>query len=146
MTAIASIALLTPGAAVHDPVPFESRRRRVEIIGEVNETTIGIVGWSTAGLAAVELAALHPWIRRLALVNVPCEAAALRVEPAEVTAKALLVFGGRDPTTGSAHGRRWQRLLPHARLEMIPDGDHDLLARAWPRILAHVAHGRLHPV
>jgi pimeloyl-ACP methyl ester carboxylesterase len=143
MTAVASIALLTPGGA-HDPNPSESQRRRVEIVGEVNDTTIGIVGWSTAGLAAVEAAARHPSIARLVLVNVRCETEKLRVEPAHVTAKTLLVFGGRDPSTGSAHGRRWQRLLPHARLEMVPDGDHDLLARVWPRILAHVAPGRVH--
>ena len=145
MTGRASIALLTPGVAGHDPDPSESRRRHVEIVGDVNETTIGIVGWSSAGLAAVELAARHPSIPRLALVNVRCETEQLRVEPEAVTAKTLLVFGALDATTGSAHGRRWQRVLPHARLEMIPDGDHDLLLRVWPRILAHLAPGRLHP-
>jgi pimeloyl-ACP methyl ester carboxylesterase len=127
------------GNPLGDPDPTESERRGVVVTGEVDATTIGIVGWSTAGPDALALAAANPHVARLVLVAVPYEPAKIEVELSGVTAKTLLLFGAQDPATGSQHGRNWQKALPSARLEMVPDGAHDLVGRMWARILAHVA-------
>ena len=60
-------------------------------------------------------------------------------ELSEVTAKTLLLFGAKDPATGSKHGRWWQQRLPDARLEMNPQGGGDLLGPMWKRVLSHLA-------
>ncbi len=51
-----------------------------------------------------------------------------------VTAKTLLLYGTADTRTGNSHGTRWQKKLPNARLEMVPNGGHDLLVPKWGRI------------
>lgn len=43
-----------------------------------------------------------------------------------IKAPVLLIWGGADPVSPPSVGERLQRLLPHARLEVIPGGDHDL--------------------
>lgn len=58
------------------------------------------------------------------------------------TAKTLLLYGSADSQTDSAHGRRWQRRLPNARLEMVPGGGHELLVPMWARVLSHLAPRR----
>ena len=55
-----------------------------------------------------------------------------------VAAKTLLVFGQQDPDGGYAHGKWWRDALG-ARLEMVPNGGRDILERAWPRVLSHLA-------
>ena len=62
-------------------------------------------------------------------------------EPAGVAAKTLLLYGGRDPI-GGRHGRWWQRQLPDARLEMVPDAGHLLVIPVWERALSHLAPRR----
>ena len=78
---------------------------------------------------------------RLALVAtpIPADEHTLGFALSEVTAKTLLLIGARDPKTGSRHGTWWQRRLPNARLEMDPDGGHDLLVPKWKRVLSHLA-------
>jgi pimeloyl-ACP methyl ester carboxylesterase len=44
----------------------------------------------------------------------------------EVAAPTLLLWGDADPFSPIAVGEHLARRLPHARLEVIPDGDHDL--------------------
>jgi pimeloyl-ACP methyl ester carboxylesterase len=103
---------------------------------------VGVVGSSTAGLDALVFAARHPrLVDRLVLVGtpIPDDEAALGFELSEVTAKTLLLFGAKDPLTGSRHGSWWQKRLPDARLEMSPDGGHELLVPMWKRVLSHVA-------
>ena len=39
---------------------------------------------------------------------------------------ALLVWGDRDPVFRQRDLRRWQRLLPHARTEHLPEASHFL--------------------
>lgn len=56
-----------------------------------------------------------------------------------LTAKTLLLFGAKDSLTGSRHGIWWQKRLPDARLEMSPQGGHELLVPMWKRILSHLA-------
>ena len=63
-------------------------------------------------------------------------------EPAEVSAKTLLVYGGEDPIAGGAHGRWWQRQLPNARLEMTPGAGHLLIVERWARVLSFLAPDR----
>jgi pimeloyl-ACP methyl ester carboxylesterase len=103
---------------------------------------IAVVGWSARGLDALAFAARHArLVDRLALVAtpVPADTDALGFALSDVTAKALLLFGARDPMTGSRHGTWWQRHLPNARLEMDPNGEHDLLVPKWKRVLSHLA-------
>ncbi len=135
-----SVVVRSPsGTSVGDPDPAETQRRGVRLARDVDAATIGIVGWSTAGLDALAVAAANPGVPRLVLVAVPYEPDMLEFDLARVTAKTLLLFGAQDPATGSRHGRSWQKALPNARLELVPDGGHDLVGRMWARILAHVA-------
>jgi pimeloyl-ACP methyl ester carboxylesterase len=78
----------------------------------------------TAGLAA-DLAGycLRPW----------------GFEPAQVGAKALLLYGAKDPIAGPRHGIWYQSRLPDARYEQSPDSGHMLVIPRWPRILSFLA-------
>jgi pimeloyl-ACP methyl ester carboxylesterase len=60
-------------------------------------------------------------------------------DPADVRSEVLLGYGGADPIAGPAHGSWWQRALPHARLEIVPDAGHLLVVPIWERVLAHLA-------
>lgn len=113
----------------------------VRLLEEWDEGASAVVGWSSGGWAALELAAEHAdAVERLVLVATP--------RPDEdadwldgVTAKTLLLYGSADPAAGSSHARWWQQRLANARVEMSPGGGHDLLAPLWPRILSFVAPG-----
>lgn len=59
-------------------------------------------------------------------------------EPADVAATVLLLYGQSDPVAGHAHGEWWQRHLPDARLEMVPDIGHLVVIPTWKRALAHL--------
>ncbi|MCU1505274.1 MAG: alpha/beta hydrolase [Microbacteriaceae bacterium] len=61
-------------------------------------------------------------------------------DPASVAAKTLLLYGGADQITG-AHGRWYQKRIPHSRLETVKDVGHLLVVPMWDRILSHVAPG-----
>jgi pimeloyl-ACP methyl ester carboxylesterase len=62
---------------------------------------------------------------------------------AEVAAPTLLLWGDADPFSPVAVGERLAALLPDARLEVIPGGDHDLgrhhAGRLAPLIDAHLS-------
>jgi pimeloyl-ACP methyl ester carboxylesterase len=60
-------------------------------------------------------------------------------EPVQVLQKTLLIFGAADPQLGSKHGRWWQRHLPNARLEMVPDAGHLVVVAMWKRVLSFLA-------
>lgn len=138
----ASILLCLPdGTPFVDPDPDETARRAVDLVDEWNNTVIGIVGWSNGGDRAIDIAAAHPELARLAIVSTPFPGKPDRL--AMVRAKTLLMFGSADPATGSGHGRRWHQALPDARLEMVPRAGHDILQQSWKRILSHLAPGRL---
>jgi pimeloyl-ACP methyl ester carboxylesterase len=62
-------------------------------------------------------------------------------EPEAVQAKTLLLYGSRDPVAGPRHGSWWQKRLPNARLEVIPDAGHLLILSMWGRALSHLAPG-----
>jgi pimeloyl-ACP methyl ester carboxylesterase len=103
---------------------------------------VAVVGWSGAGMDALAFAARHPagLVDRIVLVATPKpDDESLPFGIADVRAKSLLLFGSKDPLAGAGHGRWWQRQLPDARLEVYPDGTHDLLGPAWPRALSHLA-------
>jgi pimeloyl-ACP methyl ester carboxylesterase len=63
-------------------------------------------------------------------------------EPEEVEAKALLLYGSRDPLAGPRHGRWWQSRLPDARLEVVPGAGHLLVVPTWARVLSFLAPSR----
>ena len=130
---------LPAGVALGDPGPEETARRDVELLDGWKDGATAVIGWSSGGWDALELAARHAdVVERLVLVATP--------RPDDdvdwldgVLAKTLLLYGDADPATGSSHARWWQRRLATARLEMNPGGGHDLLAPLWPRILSFVA-------
>src|SRR5262245_9128050 len=62
-------------------------------------------------------------------------------EPEAVQAKTLLLYGSRDPVAGPRHGSWWQKRLPNARLEVVPDAGHLLILPMWGRALSHLAPG-----
>jgi pimeloyl-ACP methyl ester carboxylesterase len=62
-------------------------------------------------------------------------------EPAHVAADVLLGYGA-DDALGEPHGRWWQRALPKARLEVVPDVGHMVVVPFWGRALEHVTPGR----
>jgi pimeloyl-ACP methyl ester carboxylesterase len=103
---------------------------------------VSVAGWSVPGLRALALAAAYPqFVDRLVVIAtpIPDDEAALGFELSAVTARTLLLFGAKDTRTGTRHGTWWQRRLPDARLEIYPDGDHNLLVPAWSRALSHLA-------
>ena len=63
-----------------------------------------------------------------------------------VRAPTLLVYGAKDVTVPSSHGRWYRRHLPNAapHLTVVPRAGHMVIAPAWERILQHVdpQHGR----
>jgi pimeloyl-ACP methyl ester carboxylesterase len=61
-------------------------------------------------------------------------------EPSDVTADVLLGYGTDDPL-GEPHGRWWERALPKAHLEMVPDVGHMVVVPFWDRALTHVTPG-----
>lgn len=143
--AMSVVLCLPEGAPVFDPDPGTTEGRGVTLTSEWDENTMGIVGWSSGGWAALALAAENPAVSRLAILALPFpedDTSSPSVNFDAVTAKTLLLFGSKDPQTGSKHGRSWQKRLPNARLEMVPGGDHDLLVPMWSRVLSHLAPGR----
>ncbi|HSJ58083.1 MAG TPA: alpha/beta fold hydrolase [Anaerolineae bacterium] len=62
-------------------------------------------------------------------------------EPAEVVTRTLCLYGASDPVAGSRHGAWWQKNLPEARLEMVPEAGHLLIVPMWGRVLSHLAPG-----
>jgi hypothetical protein len=110
---------------------------------EMNGTgPVGVVGASAAGLDALGFAARNSdRVDRVVLVATPIpeDEGTLGFELGDVTARTLLLFGAKDPRTGSRHGNWWQKHLPDARLEMNPQGGHDLLIPMWKRVLSHLA-------
>lgn len=102
---------------------------------------VAVVGWSVAGLDALRFAVDNPGrVDRIVLVATPKpDDEDLPFAATELRAKTLLLFGGKDPVTGSRHGTWWQRHLPNARLEMYPEGTHDPLLPTWSRALSHLA-------
>lgn len=60
-------------------------------------------------------------------------------EPSAVRAKTLLLYGTKDPVAGSRHGTWWQKHLPNARLEMVPNAGHLVIFPMWQRVLSFLA-------
>lgn len=144
MQSIGSVVLCLPvSVPFFDPDPELTDRMGIRLVDEWDDTVFGVVGWSDAGLAAVDLAANHSDLPRLVIMSTPFpdveDPGTRSVDPSKVAAKTLLIFGSADPLTGHSHGAQWQKRLPNARLEMVPGGDHDLLTEKWKRVLSFLA-------
>ena len=126
------IVLLPPS----EPDPVETARREVELLPAWELGVVGVAGWSEDGWEALRLAAEHSEVERLVLLATPIREG---VEVPAVAAKALLLFGIEDESTGSKAARWWKQQIPHARFEMCVGQGHDLLAAMWPRVLSHLA-------
>lgn len=132
-----------------DPDPQLTWARGVTLLGddgtgaELNSAVpVGVVGSSVAGLDALAFAARHSrLVDRVVLLATPIpeDEGSLGFELSDVTAKTLLLFGTKDPLTGSRHGVWWQKRLHDARLEMNPQGGPELLVPMWKRVLSHLA-------
>ncbi|GAA3247959.1 alpha/beta hydrolase [Pseudonocardia petroleophila] len=59
-------------------------------------------------------------------------------DPADVRADVLLGYGAADAAVGPDHGRWWGKVLPAARLEVLPDVGHLLVVPFWREVLAHL--------
>lgn len=60
-------------------------------------------------------------------------------DPADVRADVLLGYGAADTTVDVEHGRWWEKALPSASLEIVPDVGHLVVVPFWPRALDHLA-------
>ena len=137
------VVCLPEGMDLFDPGPDETAKRDLRLATEWDSDTGGVVGWSTGRWDALALAASHRDLPRLVIVSLPFrDESPEGMDLGAVTAKTLLLFGRADTRTGNSHGTRWQRRLPSARLEMVPNGGHDLLVPKWGRILSHLAPRR----
>lgn len=59
-------------------------------------------------------------------------------DPADVQADVLLGYGAADAPVVVDHGRWWEKVLPSARLEIVPDVGHLVVVPFWGRALAHL--------
>lgn len=137
------VVCLPAGIDLFDPDPDETATRDLRLVTEWDADTGGVVGWSTGGWDALALAAARPDLPRLVIVALPFpDECPEGLDLGAVTAKTLLLYGTADTRTGNRHGTRWQKRLPSARLEMVPNGGHDLLVPKWGRTLSHLAQRR----
>ncbi|WP_219415563.1 alpha/beta fold hydrolase [Pseudonocardia nigra] len=58
-------------------------------------------------------------------------------EPADVAAEVLLGYGAAD-FVGPDHGAWWEKTLPHARLEVVPEVGHLVVVPLWEQVLGHL--------
>ncbi|MGY0234061.1 alpha/beta hydrolase [Longispora urticae] len=130
-----------------DPVPELTWARGISLLTCLGpedlelpgQGPVGIAAWSDGGPHACALAARHAdRVDRLVLLAVPIPEND-SLDLSQVTAKTLLLYGAKDPLTGTRHATWWQRLLPGARIEMQPNLGHDLLKETWRRALSHLA-------
>jgi pimeloyl-ACP methyl ester carboxylesterase len=116
----AAIAMLASGPADEAALAIPGARARLTRMLE------GAFAQGVTGMAGDILGyCLQPW----------------GFEPEAVQAKTLLLYGSRDPVAGPKHGSWWQKRLPNARLEVVPDAGHLLILAMWGRALSHLAPG-----
>ena len=118
----------------------ETAKRDVELSASWDGTPAGVVGWAEGGWAALALAAEHKQlVDRLVLVSAPAPGTEpTTIDLDAIEAKTLVLFGMRDEAVSPAD-RNWWRDRLNARLEMVPDGGHDIVVQTWPRVLSHLA-------
>lgn len=64
-------------------------------------------------------------------------------DPADVQAKALLLYGTADTQVKGAQARWWKDRLPNSRIEMMPGVGQQIVVPAWKRVLSHLAPGSI---
>jgi pimeloyl-ACP methyl ester carboxylesterase len=130
------------GSVATDPDPDETARREVEIATEWDGTPAGLVGFAEGGWDAVRLGTEHgDLVDRLVLVSTPIPEEPTTQPLAAVSAKALLLYGSKDPAGGHRQATWWKDQIG-GRIEMMPGAGHDILADVWPRVLSHLAPRR----
>ncbi len=86
--------------------------------GGVRTDDLDVIDWKTPFFEA------YPHVPRW--VGAPLDLAG---QVAQLTMPVLLLWGGADPISPLAIGERLLSLLPSARLEVMPAGEHDLAVR-----------------
>ena len=86
--------------------------------GGVRTDDLDVIDWQTPFLEA------YPQVPRW--VGTPLD---LATQIATLTMPVLLLWGGADPISPLSIGERLLSLLPSARLEVMPAGEHDLAIR-----------------
>jgi pimeloyl-ACP methyl ester carboxylesterase len=128
-----------------DPNPVETDTRGVELqTSSPPDGPFAAVGWRQAGLAAAALAASEASrVGRLVLCCVPAPIGTpLDFDPADITAKTLVLYGQLDANAPPAHARWWKAHIPDVRVEMLPRQASDLTEAVWRRVMSHSAPRR----
>jgi pimeloyl-ACP methyl ester carboxylesterase len=110
-------------ALVTDPEADASLLARPEVAGRLRAMLDAAFASGAAGMAAeVGGYTLTAW----------------GFDPADVRADVLLGYGAADVAVDVEHGRWWEKALPSARLEIVPDAGHLVVVPFWAQALAHL--------
>lgn len=134
-----------PAAAVHSALA--GAFAAMPSTGDTRTTRLGVGDADRAVLAAdgvaARLSTMLDAAEKQGLTGTVADVAGYTLAPwgfapADVAADALLGYGAQDGI-GPAHGQWWQRALPRARLEVVPEVGHLLVVPFWDRVLDHLA-------
>lgn len=148
------LATLTPDAALAQLTGMlQDQSDAVRAAGEVTDVPLDLLGVSAVDDAALARPGARDRLGRMlkdafrqgaggvAADILSYTAQPWGFDPADVGAKTLIVNGQGDPLAGNTHASWYQKAIPDARVEMVPEVGHLVVIPAWERVLAHLAPG-----